>query len=174
MHRTHNPTCPAADTDIPAVDVTPADIMRGAAHYLELHGWNQRDYYTTDRPFPAADVIGAIGMAAHGVVTDCPQLDGPNPRDCNRAFAYLRGYLIDLGHIVIYGDDRTTEPTTTGDWNDRDAQSAALVIATLRAAADEYDWQHASEYDLESYDDACAWREEHPTRDGYLAWRGAR
>ena len=174
MHRTHNPTGPAADTDIPAVDVTPADILRGAAHYLDLHGWTQGDYYTADRPFPAACAIGAIGMAAHGVVTACPQVDGPNLRDCNPAFAYLRSYLLDHGHIVIHGDDWSTDPATTGDWNDRDDQSAANVIATLRAAADDYDWQHATEDDLETYADACAWREEHPTRDGFLAWRGAR
>ncbi len=31
MHRTHNPTGTAADTDIPTVDVTPADTLRGAS-----------------------------------------------------------------------------------------------------------------------------------------------
>ena len=44
MHRTQNPTCSAADTADPSV-VTPADILRGAADYLEAHGWTQKVYY---------------------------------------------------------------------------------------------------------------------------------
>ena len=141
MHRTHNPTGRAADTADRSVG-TPADILRGAARYLETHGWTQGDYYTPERPFPPACVIGAIGMAAHGVVTDCPHLDGPNPRDCNLAFSSFRAYLLDHGHITAFGDDWSTEPTTTGEWNDRDDQSAANVIATLRAAAADYDHTH--------------------------------
>ena len=60
MHRTQNPTSSAADTDNRSV-VTPADILRGAARYLEEHGWHRGAYYdtTTDKPFPPADVVGA-------------------------------------------------------------------------------------------------------------------
>jgi hypothetical protein len=144
MHRTQNPTHSAADADDRSV-VTPADILRGAARYLELHGWTQGDYYAGNEPFPPACAIGAIGMAAHGVGTDCPHFDGPNPRDCNLAFAYLRGYLFDHGHITTLGNDWSTEATTTGEWNDRDDQTAATVIATLRAAADDYDRTHGTD-----------------------------
>ena len=175
MHRTHNPTAPAADTADRSV-VTPADILRGAAHYLETHGWQRGDYYADDTPFPSACAMGAIGMAAHGtrlaVPTHCA---APAAREFRLAFHCLIGYLADLGAIAPHGDDEWgTDPTTVYDWNDYDDPSAANVIATLRAAADDYDWQHATENDLETYADACAWREEHPTRDGFLAWRGAR
>ena len=47
MHRTHHPTSPAADLDNPGV-VTPANILRGAASYLETHGWHQGTYFASD------------------------------------------------------------------------------------------------------------------------------
>jgi hypothetical protein len=175
MHRTQNPTAPAADTiDDSTVVVTPADILRGAATYLETHGWTQGSYYGTPRPFPCADVTGALGMSAHGMITDCPSLDGPNVRDCNHAFTYLTGYLIDQGHVSTTGDHWDITPASAGEWNDRDDQSAANVIATLRAAADDYDWHHATEDDLETYGEACYATEKLPTREGFLAWLGAR
>jgi hypothetical protein len=170
MHRTQNPTGPAADTD-DTPPVTPADILRGAARYLEIHGWHRRDYYaTTTVPFPAADVAGAIGMAAHGGFHDVPCLDGPNVRDYTRAYAYLTTYLVDQGAIA---DDPDRGPMNVDWWNDQPTQTAGNVAATLRAAADEYDWQHATDDDLETYADICVWREEHPDRDGFLAWKKA-
>src|SRR4051812_6352319 len=98
MHRTHNPTAPAADTDDPSV-VTPADILRGAARYLQLHGWIQHAYYGGDdtAAFPPACADGAIGMAAYGY---CPLVPGDNTtdpgyRDYNHARTLLTGHLID-------------------------------------------------------------------------------
>ncbi|MBB2941818.1 hypothetical protein FB565_001522 [Actinoplanes lutulentus] len=175
MNRTQNPTSSAADTTTEPT-VTLADTLRGAARYLEVRGWHQGDYYAyNDRAFPGACVVGAIGMAAHGEVRFCPILDGPNVRDCNRAVAYLTGYLIDQGVIVADGDEWTTESINPSEWNDRDGQTPGNVIATLRAAADEYDWQHASDDDLKDYCDWHYTRTEEPcTREGFLAWRAAR
>lgn len=171
MHRTQNPTAPAADTDDTTPVVTPAAILRGAARYLEIHGWHRRDYYANTRePFPAADVAGAIGMAAHGGFHDVPCLNGPNVRDYTLAYAYLTTYLVDQDEI-----DRDDDPlSNVNQWNDDSARTAETVIATLRAAADEYDWQHTNPDDLETYEDSCTWAETHPTREGFLTWLAAR
>ncbi len=155
MHRTQNPTAPAADTDIPTVDVTPADILRGAARYLELHGWIQRDHYSNQGgPFPPACAIGAIGMAAHGRLIAIPTDFGSGVGDCRRAVDYLTAYLDDLG-ITTTGDEWSTEPATFYDWNDRDDQSAANVVRTLLGAADNYDRTHtpAVQRDTDRADD---------------------
>jgi hypothetical protein len=175
MNRTQNPTGTAADTTTDLV-VTPALTLRGAASYLELHGWTTGDYYARPLPvrvlpFPPADTVGALGMAAHGTVTDCPLLDGPHVQDCNRAFGYLACYLDEQGE--------TTEPhqpglTSVSEWNDRPGQAADNVIAILRAAADEYDWTHASEDDVETYADSCLDNDAWPTREGFLAWLAGR
>lgn len=178
MHRTQNLTDSAADTDDTPV-VTPADILRGAATYLELHGWFQGDYYATftggiavsAEPFPAADVAGALGMAAHGELHDVPFLAGPNKTDCHNAYQWLSAYLADQGEITPPEGDG---PHHMSKWNDHDNQSAEHVIAVLRAAADQYDWQHASEDDLETYAENELDNDRVPTREGFLAWRAAR
>ncbi|MEV6845463.1 hypothetical protein [Actinoplanes sp. NPDC051411] len=172
MHRTQNPTGPAADTDDTTPVVTPADIMRGAALYLEIHGWHQRDYYaTTSEPFPAADVAGAIGMAAHGGFHDVPSIAGPHVRDYIVAYAYLTTYLLDQGEIAPRDDDPLSN---VNQWNDDPSQTVEKVTATLRSAADEYDWQHASEDDLETYGENELDYDRVPTREGFLAWLAAR
>jgi hypothetical protein len=67
MHPTHS-QLPGAH-----IGVTPAAVLRGAAAYLQRHGWIRGAYYdATDHPFPAACAVGAIGMAAHGRRTTIP------------------------------------------------------------------------------------------------------
>lgn len=172
-----NPTQKPLDTLGALADLTPADTLRCAARYLELRGWTQGAYYGTENtPFPPACAAGAIGMAAHGRLNSIPH-DGLNrsgARDYTRALDALTCYLLDNNPDPVrpYGDD---DPS--GDpfeWNDRPGRTAEQVISTLRAAADDHDWSHATEDDLETYADACAWAEKHPTREGFLAWLGAR
>ncbi|MCA2219521.1 DUF6197 family protein [Jidongwangia harbinensis] len=142
MQSTQNPTAPAADTDDQTV-ITPADILRGAARYLEIHGWIQASYYANHAdPFPPACAIGAIGMAAHGRLMTIPTDHGTGVRDCRRAVDYLNSYLTDTGEIRPQSDDWDTTPATAFDWNDLDDQAAEDVVATLRAAADNYDRTH--------------------------------
>jgi hypothetical protein len=155
MHRTHNPTAPAADTDN-ALVVTPADILRGAARYLETHGWTQAVYYggTADDAFPPACADGAIGMAAYGY---CPLVPGDNHtdpgfRDYKRALDHLMDYLDQVeepppGAPLLWDTDVIDQGTNPFAWNDRDDQSAEQVIATLRAAADDYHRTHATNLD---------------------------
>ncbi|MFI7248131.1 DUF6197 family protein [Micromonospora chalcea] len=169
-----NPTQKQPTTPGALADLTPADTLRCAARYLEIHGWIKGTYYSNQGgTFPPACAVGAIGMAAHGRLITIPATHGSGARDCTRAIDYLTDYLTDLG-IIACGDDWNTAPTGAIEWNDRDDQTAEQVITTLRAAADNYDWDHATEDDLETYADACVWAEKHPTREGFLAWRAAR
>ncbi|MBO3738410.1 DUF6197 family protein [Actinoplanes flavus] len=171
MNRTQNPTGPAADTTTDVV-VTPALILRGAARYIELHGWIRGYSYGSARPFPPACTTGALGMAANGTITEFPLWNDRKPADDNyRAWKYLLGYLADRGEITGLFEPG---PACVSEWNDQDDQSAENVIATLRAAADEYDWTHASEDDVETYADSCLDNDTWPTREGFLAWLAAR
>ncbi|MEU5529480.1 hypothetical protein ABZ744_21350 [Micromonospora chersina] len=169
-----NPTQKQPHTCGALADLTPADILRCAARYLELHGWIQRDYYSNAAsPFPPACVLGAIGMAAHGRLIALPCNSGSGRREARRARKYLTAYLTDTGMLTIPANDWQSWPTAT-DWNDRDGQTAENVIATLRAAADNYDWTHASADQLETYAEHEYANEQLPTREGFLAWLGAR
>ncbi|MFC7547173.1 hypothetical protein [Plantactinospora sp. GCM10030261] len=172
MNPTHNPPRAALG------DITPADILRCAAHYLQTHGWIQGNYYppTTTDAFPSACVVGAISMATFGRLTYAP-LDLPyeQRRDFNRALDVLIDYLTrtepcDDDEDPLPDDDRHSP----FEWNDRPGRTLDQVLTTLTEAADDYDWTHATEEDLETYADACVWAEKHPTREGFLAWLGAR
>jgi hypothetical protein len=144
MNRTHN----QLESLAPAVELTPADTLRGAARYLETHGWTQDQYYggtVTDR-FPPACVSGAIGMAAYGYrsLIPCDNTNDPGHRDYNEAIACLADYLEHTEADLTLAPN-TWEPDGPRDytadpfaWNDRDGQSAENVIATLRAAADDF------------------------------------
>ncbi len=141
MHPTH--PCPA-----PAEMTTPADILRGAARYLEVHGWTQHSYYAPDNTtaFPAACVSGAIGMAAYGHTVDNPHDEKADPgvRDYRRALDALIDHL-DLTETALDPDGLLvfdfTDPFT---WNDTPGRTAAEVVTALRHAADEWDRSHPS------------------------------
>ncbi|MEH1056165.1 hypothetical protein V6U89_13235 [Micromonospora sp. CPCC 206171] len=171
-----NPTQKPIHTPGALADLTPADILRCAARYLEVHGWNQGTYYppTDDNPFPPACVSAAIGMATHGHRMPVPHevKNASALREYSRAIDALSDFLsIDEPSSWTSGDGDPTCPFT---WNDRPAQTAEQVIATLRAAADDYDWSHATEDQLESYAESALANDTLPTREGFLAWLGAR
>ncbi|MET8146889.1 hypothetical protein ACIBSW_14085 [Actinoplanes sp. NPDC049668] len=173
MHRTQNPTGPAADTDNTTV-VTPADILRGAACYLEIHGLVKGAYYAPDgQAFPPASTVGALSCAAFGETHPALPCRRPEWPVFRKAQRYLRDYLA-RRHEIIPGEPGEFVFLQLHNWNDAADQTAAHVITTLRAAADEWDYAHASEDDLETYAEACIANETHPTREGFLAWLGAR
>ncbi|MBQ1009517.1 hypothetical protein KBX53_00795 [Micromonospora sp. M51] len=170
-----NPTQKQHPTPGALADLTPADTLRCAARYLEIRGWTQGAYYgTEDTPFPPACAAGAIGMAAHGHLKSIPH-DGPTrdgARDYTRALDALATYLdFHQPQPRATEDDDPTCPLT---WNDRPGQTAEQVISTLRDAADDYDWTHATEDDLETYADHEYSQERLPTRAGFLVWRATR
>jgi hypothetical protein len=136
MHPTHNPPSEPASTG----DITPAVILRGAARYLELHGWIQGAYYdATDNPFPAACAAGAIGMAAFGDI-QLPHDEHTAPGACDYHWTcdVLADYLDRTGHVEPPADDDWASPNPF-DWNDRPSHTAEQVITTMRAAADDYE-----------------------------------
>ncbi|OKI42299.1 DUF6197 family protein [Micromonospora sp. CB01531] len=132
-----NPTQKQPHTPGALADLTPADTLRCAARYLELHGWTRGVYYrvTHDTPFPPACAAGAIGMAAHGRCIWLPHdyKAKPGVRDYTRALDALSDFL------DVNGDTGYDDPL---DWNDDPWRTAEQVITTLRAAADDYDRTH--------------------------------
>jgi hypothetical protein len=114
-------------------DVTPAQALRAAARYLELHGWIQGAYYepTATMFTPAACVVGAIGMVCYGGPVDAPaqRFDDPGFPDFESAVAYLDLYLV----------WRLRSNVTVYDFNDTLGREYEDVIALLHDAADEWD-----------------------------------
>jgi hypothetical protein len=151
MHPIQNPaTGSPAGPSTMGIDLTPADILRGAALYLQRHGWTQGEYIayrpTTDDPFPPACAHGAIAVAAYGHATDDPynDLDG-NDAAGRRLFGRAVDFFDD--HIVRTTVDLDTiDPDDDGfnavRWNDSSGRTDAEVIAALHVAADEWDHTH--------------------------------
>jgi hypothetical protein len=135
-------------THTPPVDVepTPADILRGAARYLQLHGWIQGSLYAGTPSDAAAPVIGpaacaqgAIGMAAFGHRIQAADESRAEWRDYQRASNALADYLELTGAT---GWNHDGDPISVGDWNDVTGRTADEVIAALNTAADEWERQH--------------------------------
>jgi hypothetical protein len=134
-----NPTHQPAD-DVP---VTPADILRGAARYLHLHGWTQGTLYadTASAITPPACALGAIGMAAFGQPVPDLVDERSEWRDFQRAVATFKDYL----HLTALelADPCENPPTPLVDrWNDAAGRTAEEVIAALNTAADEWERLH--------------------------------
>ncbi|MEV5694198.1 DUF6197 family protein [Micromonospora globbae] len=175
-----NPTQNQPHTPGALADLSPAIILRCAARYLELHGWNQGTYYARtedDNPFPPACVSAALAMATHGHRMPVPHdlRTASAARDYSRALDALTCYLLatapDPVHICNDDDVPTGDPF---EWNDHPDRTAEQVIATLRAAADDYAWSNATEDQLETYAEHEYSNERLPTREGFLAWLGTR
>jgi hypothetical protein len=137
MHPTQNPVSPAYDGP------TPADTLRGAALYLERHGWTQGDYYdysdtdgTGSGLTPKACAHGAIAIAAYGSPVEIPS-------HANRAerpdFAVAAAIFDDYIRVVVAPTTDDPDDLAGIWWNDADGRTATEVIAALRAAADDYD-----------------------------------
>jgi hypothetical protein len=139
MKATHNPTDTADTQPTPAeVQVTPADVLRGGAQYLQLHGWTQGDFFDilTGPAFPPACAAGAICTAATGAPTHPQQIHGPDGR---LAMAAMHHFAECLGYPPI---DRPDVAYPIGDWNDEDGRTLDEVTMALTEAADEWDRRH--------------------------------
>jgi hypothetical protein len=150
MHPTQKPApCPprlAGQLGIAEVDVTPAQTLRGAALYVQRHGWTQHHYYwRTPGKLPAACALGAIGMAAHGQALDNPQdITLPAWLAFHGAYETLNDYLELGGHYTVLDED-LFDQSSIGNWNDHTDQTAEQVIAALHAAADHWDNHHRTQ-----------------------------
>ncbi|MFF0183070.1 hypothetical protein ACFYPF_28685 [Micromonospora sp. NPDC005223] len=177
-----NPTQKPIHDPAALADLTPADTLRCAARYLELRGWTQGDPYELGEhdSFPPACALGAIAMAAYGhpvAIEDRYYGDGAAADLWDTTGICLADFLRQSGHSTEPHFDIPVSDSYTAivaDWNDDASQTLSDVLDVLRACADDYDWTHATEDDLETYADACVWAEKHPTREGFLAWIGVR
>jgi hypothetical protein len=153
MHPTQNPVSAAPYR--PSV----ADTLRRAALNLIRHGWTQDNTYANemtpailrDHTFPAADVLGALVLAATGrtlipgeVAHECPQEEA---REFDNAVVYLADWLglaDDPDYTPDFGLSLDRHPaaaalTMLWRWNDAPWQDKSHVIDGLLAAAADYD-----------------------------------
>jgi hypothetical protein len=141
MKATHNPPT--------GVEVTPADLLRLAAVYLQRRGWTQSvDFASTGEAFPPACALGALTMAAYGrcgSITIRTDIDRVALRLLDRSTAHLAGYLWDTGRTPehdYYGALCCSDREIVSDWNDEHGQDLTAVVDVLTAAADEWDRLH--------------------------------
>ncbi len=103
-------------------ELSPAVVLRGAARYLQSHGWTQGTYYPngSTSPFPPACLVGAISMAVHGRRTASPFItDGHISNACVDAVGVFIDYLHRTGQIPAFAlvDDFEDDPAPF-DFND--------------------------------------------------------
>lgn len=125
--------------------LTPADLLRHAALYIEHFGWMTHAYYQRDDhcdSTPAACAMGAIGAAVHGVAHKDPS-DEELPG--HRTFTTVRNAFAD--YLLASGATFPGEEAQLliADWNDHTATDANQVITALKAAADDWSRLHIEE-----------------------------
>jgi hypothetical protein len=134
MKATHQPP-----TGVP---VTPAVILRGAAVYLQQHGWTRGAFFDPDDdgPFPAACATGAIRMAIHGDLTQTFSAlpdDSEQRKLIGKAQRHLAAHLHDG-----FDPEETSSIDVIGDWNDDEQRTLADVVDALNDAANAWDRGH--------------------------------
>ncbi|MEV4534670.1 hypothetical protein AB0J82_12655 [Asanoa sp. NPDC049518] len=140
MKATQKPAQPASD-----VQVTPADILRGAAAYLQLNGWIKGYFFDLSMnpgpAFPPACTGSAICTAAIGhpfTPGDLPS--GPDGTNALRALVAFAGYIVDYAWDFDYVRDAASD--IVADWNDEAERTFTEVKAALEDAAAQWDHVH--------------------------------
>jgi hypothetical protein len=138
------------ETELVAVtaEPIPADLLRGAATYLETHGWHQGALYDrrSDASAPPACTVGAIYITGCGRPAGALETVavGDPSGHIRAALRVLAGYLTEkaglrepwqIDQFVVY-------EATIGDWNDEPTRTLTDVTTALREAADEWDRLH--------------------------------
>jgi hypothetical protein len=142
MKATHNPPTIVVDQDI-----TPADLLRGAARYLSRYGWLQGDFFdlVDEANFPPACSLGAINIAAHGrpILSSDNTADDELTDNAIRAMRALAAYLSPeyANTVEVFAYMAGAIDIVSG-WNDEDGRTLAEVIETLTDAADDWDRAH--------------------------------
>lgn len=117
-------------------EITPADVLRGAALYLGRHGWHQGAMFASFvNPTPAACLLGAIRMAAcGGTEVDYTDVSAVLADQAVYELATL------LRRRGLVGDD----DEVVSAFNDHHAITKADAIVALEAAARQWDSTHGS------------------------------
>jgi hypothetical protein len=127
------------------LDLSPAELLRGAAVYVARHGFHQGDMFAADTdPFPAACAQGAVKMAI------CGRPYAAYTREqgllFDRAMNALVAYLDTRFNLLPVDDENTDEFAdpfqTVADWNDETGRTAAQLVTALNGAADEWEFFH--------------------------------
>jgi hypothetical protein len=136
MKATHNP--PILDTGM-----TPADLLRGAAAYIEIYGRTTGEFFDVlaDQQFPPACAAGAIGICAHGRPVLCSD-DTTDDTASDAAIAAMRIFAASLDGDYANGDHSTSAIDIIGSFNDNQTITDTDVILALNEAADDWDRAH--------------------------------
>ena len=136
MHATQDPTAPHEPASL-------AQPLRDAADYLQTYGWCHHALYGTDSTTPPASLVGALAIVCYGHPNPNPYGLPNTPHADPAAFtAFITAGLI-LADFVGTHDAVDAHGNqlayTIDDWNGEPYQSGGCIIATLRAAAADYD-----------------------------------
>ncbi len=145
MKATHNPPIPA-DLNTPGLDLvdpvlTPAVLLRGAALYLQRHGWIRGEFFDllTEAAFPPACSLGAINICAHGRPILCSD-DGSQDTDTDAAITAMRVLAATLD--PDYGTGETSAIDIVSAFNDHPDRTLDDIVQALTEAADDWDRAH--------------------------------
>src|SRR5436305_10827708 len=137
MHPTHKPAQPVG-VGIDPVELTPAEVLHGAALYIQRHGLHRGEMFANLRAAtPAACAQGGLKMAVCGGpdVTWTPATSS--------VFDHALGVLADYlrtQYAVWTPEEFIDDPAIlVAEWNDRIATDLQEVTNALNAAADQWD-----------------------------------
>jgi hypothetical protein len=131
----------ATHTPLTDAPMTPAELLRAVARYLQVHGWTQEVYYDTRHTdqFPPACIEGALRMVVFGHISYITDIHAYDP-DTSAAVAALNALA---AHLDCDFDPQQTESThIIGHWNDYPGRKPTEILAALHEAADEWDRLH--------------------------------
>ncbi len=142
MKATHTPLICAPDTGLDT-EITPADLLRGAAQYLRRYGRITGEFFDlfTDTTFPAACTLGAINICAHGRPILCSD-DGSQDTDTDNAITAARLLAAALDSDYANGDIATSAIDIVSGFNDNPDTTDGDVINALTETADDWDRAH--------------------------------
>ena len=140
MKATHNP--PILDLD---TGMTPADLLRAAAHYLNRYGWMRGEFFDllADVAFPRACALGAINICAHGRPILCSD-DGSQDADSDAAITAMRILAAWLDVDYANGNTAVSAIDIVSGFNDDPDTTDTDAINALTEAADDWDRAHTT------------------------------
>lgn len=129
------------------IEVSPAELLRAAKHYVATFGWHQGAMFADfGLPCPPACAAGAIRFAVMGETMPCADealSDGRADRFVDTVDV-LAWYLINTGAVIVDDDSFTDDMPydVVAGWNDDASRNVAHILAALNGAADEWDRLH--------------------------------